>query len=105
MWAVEVAVSVPKYGEELALKVYVLPEDVMARGPLAEVELRQLVHASVCVFWFHERGEETVAELSVVPLPERSPPKVVEAVPPLATVRALVREREVMLAVPATVRS
>lgn len=34
-WAVEVAVRVPKYGDEEALKEWTVPEETMAMGPLA----------------------------------------------------------------------
>ena len=50
MFAELVAVIVPNTGELEALKIYVLPELVMARGPLAVAEFKQLVQESVCEF-------------------------------------------------------
>ena len=63
----------------------------------AEAALRQLVQESVWVFWAQPRGEEMAAEEKARPPPARSPPKVVEAVPPTLTARV---EEEVS-AVPA----
>mgnify|MGYP001615424510 CR=1 FL=1 len=66
----------------------------MAKGPFAVAEFKQFVHVSVPVSCAKARGEDTKAEPSAVPFPKRRPPSVVEAVPPLATVRALSSVRE-----------
>lgn len=50
-----------------------------------EKALAQLAQERVWVFCAQPRGEEMTAEERASPFPERSPPKVVEAVPPTAT--------------------
>ena len=66
----------------------------------AEAEERQLAQERVWVFCAQPRGEEMMAEARAVPLPARRPPKVVDAVPPLATVS--VPEERVPLALELT---
>lgn len=56
-------------------------------------ELKQFAHERVWVFWFHPKGEEMAAEDIVFPAPASSPPKVVEAVPPLVTAMVVLAER------------
>jgi hypothetical protein len=68
--------------EILLLKVVQSPE---ARKPFVE----PLACEIESVFAEKERGEETIADVIwLVPLPVRSPPSVVEAVPPFATATA-----------------
>ena len=95
-WKITVleAVRFPKKGEEEALNVYVEPLEVMARGPLAVAEFKQLAHVRVPVSWAKAKGEDIMADPKAVPFPKRSPPRVVEAVPPLATVKAVSKVRE-----------
>ena len=98
---VEVAAIVPKTGEVVAerVKVYVLLDCVITRSAYpvllltAEAELKQLEQVRVLVFWFHPKGEEMAAEDIVFPAPASSPPKVVEAVPPLVTAMVVLAER------------
>ena len=75
----------------------------MAKGPFAVAEFKQFVHVSVPVSCAHPKGEDTKADPKEVPFPKRRPPSVVEAVPPLATVRALSRLRVLICAVPVAV--
>jgi len=98
----EVAVNVPKTGEVVAdrVKVYVLPDWDVERSAYpvllltVVMELKQLEQESVWVFWAQPKGEEMIAEVTApAPLPARSPPKVVEAVPPRLTARVELDDR------------
>lgn len=66
---VDEAVRLPKKGEEEALKTYELPDEVMASGPLAVAEFKQLVQVRVPVFCAQPKGEDTMADPKAVPLP------------------------------------
>ena len=61
-------------------------EDEIANGPLAVAVFKQLVQVSPLVA-SQARGEEVVAVMIWPPLPARIPPRVVEPVPPFATVK------------------
>lgn len=58
-----------------------------------EKALAQLEHESVWVFCAQPNGEEMTAEVTApAPLPARSPPRVVEAVPPTLTPKVVEAE-------------
>ncbi len=88
MLTVEVAVRDPKYGEELALNVYELPDEVIARGPLAEAEFRQLVQVRPLVK-SQARGEVVVEVTSWLPFPASRPERVVVPLTPITPVDEL----------------
>ena len=65
-------------------------EEVIANGPLAVAVFKQLEQVSPLVE-SQARGEEVVAVMICAPLPASKPPKVVEPVPPFATVSAVLK--------------
>ena len=62
------------------------------------LEFKQLVQVSP-PSTLQAKGEDVVAVIICPPFPAKSPPKVVEPVPPLATVRALSKLRVLICAV------
>ncbi|KKT59047.1 MAG: hypothetical protein UX43_C0014G0015 [Candidatus Giovannonibacteria bacterium GW2011_GWB1_46_20] len=62
----------------------------MASGPLAVAVFKQFVQVSPSAK-VQAKGDVVVAEMTCPPLPARSPPRVVEPVPPLAAVRAVLK--------------
>ena len=66
---------------------------MIANGPLAVAVFKQFVQVSPSVK-VQAKGDVVVAEMTCPPLPARSPPRVVEPVPPLDAVRALEKATE-----------